>query len=167
MNWLTNLARREDRARLAALRRGVGRRIGDAPEVDRIVLSALPAGIPRWAIDDYWLCATLFALAPEVRRDLSFPRALRHLASADSGAAPGLGRRVQAVLSAPREDLARPLQGLVLRAGRGGQAWDWTGLLRDIRHWDHPERFVQRRWAIDFWGPTEDEDPIDNKPTEA
>jgi hypothetical protein len=24
-------------------------------------------------------------------------------------------------------------------------------LLRDIRNWDHPDRFVQKNWANAFW----------------
>jgi CRISPR system Cascade subunit CasB len=28
---------------------------------------------------------------------------------------------------------------------------DWAGLLTDLESWEHPDRFVQRRWARDFF----------------
>ena len=29
---------------------------------------------------------------------------------------------------------------------------NWHQLMRDINHWNHPDRFVQHNWANAFWG---------------
>ena len=28
---------------------------------------------------------------------------------------------------------------------------NWHQLIRDVNYWDHPKRFVQRRWASAYW----------------
>lgn len=62
-----------NRAALAALRRGLGKAIGEASEMYPYVVPALPRGIEEWAESCYYLVAALFGSYPR-----SWPRDARH-----------------------------------------------------------------------------------------
>ncbi|MEI7990092.1 MAG: type I-E CRISPR-associated protein Cse2/CasB, partial [Chloroflexota bacterium] len=50
------------------------------------------------------------------------------------------------------EDLYFYLRQIMSILKSKGIPINWSQLLRDIGYWDHPNRFVQRRWAASFWG---------------
>src|SRR2546421_8742005 len=60
---LEKLYETEDRAALAALRRGLGKRAGEASEMHRYVLPYL-RGVPEWQEESYYLVAAFFGLYP-------------------------------------------------------------------------------------------------------
>jgi CRISPR type I-E-associated protein CasB/Cse2 len=79
------------------------------------------------------------------------PRATDHA----EGPTP-LDRRMQRLISTPREDLARELRHLFALLAKGAPNHapgkvDVSAFVRDLAWWDHPERIVQRRWAYQFW----------------
>lgn len=159
---LYHLAAEEDRAALAALRRGLGKPPGAVAEMARHVVPFLPG---HTALDaDYYLIASLFGLHPLPWHGPDAPwlanlgAALRRLAPnpADPGAA-GVERRFVALLNADRVDLAVHLRHAVALLRAHDQAVDWARLLRDLRDWDRPDRRVQGSWARSFW--TADREP--------
>src|SRR5688572_29901113 len=61
-NALQELVTREDRATLAALRRGLGKDPGEVPEMHPFVLRWMPESVERWREDHWYLVASLFAV---------------------------------------------------------------------------------------------------------
>lgn len=63
----------------------------------------------------------------------------------------GLDRRFERLLDADRHQLPFLLRREVqIACGEGGRI-DWAQLLQDVRQWEHPDRFVQRNWARDYF----------------
>lgn len=165
--YLSGLAQREDRAALAALRRGLGKPAGTAPEMYPYIVPWLSPSASRWEEDAVYLVASLFALHP-----LSWPEG-------DSGArsfgssfgrlarltgSEGPERRFVALLGCPSEGLPDHLRQAVGLLKSKLVPVHWAQLLRDIRNWSSERRTVQRRWARDFWGTPapEDADLVDS-----
>lgn len=143
---LENLREKDDRAALARLRRGIGRRMG-APEMYPYVVPFLPDS--TWKQGLYFLVASLFALHPApARRGTSMGEVFRAM----KGESDSIERRFVSLLSADVEDIGGHLRHAVSLAKSRGIAIDYHRLLSDLLSWDHDERFVQLRWARDFWG---------------
>lgn len=166
VNDLLALVAREDRATLAALRRGLGKQPGTAGEMFPFVIPRLPplngGGRPDggwpWSHACCFIVATLFASHPEnlehgERWQRNFGASVRRLKSAVGEGAQGPERRFVALLNAEVEDVddyLRPMVGL-LRAH--AIPVDWEQLLTDLVNWGSPSRWVQTRWAKSFWQP--------------
>jgi len=164
--YLVDLAGK-DRGALAALRRGLGREPGEVAEVHPYVVPWLPKGARRDVEDAYYLVASLFASHPmhwhrtEEGGRHTFGASLERLAR-QSGSA-GVEPRLIAILNSPREDLPNRLRQAVGLLKTHEIPVDWARLLKDLRHWDSDQRWVQRNWAADFWGarapePTDEND---------
>lgn len=150
-NYLRQLAERDDRAALAALRRGVGKPPGAVAEMNRYVVPWLPTS--PWADDAYYQVAALFALHGESwRGERDRWRSNLGASFARLGDDAGAERRFVALLNAHRDDLMAHVRRAVTLLRARDVAVDWGQLLRDILAWDHPERWVQRRWARAYWG---------------
>jgi CRISPR system Cascade subunit CasB len=139
---------RLDAAGRARLKRNAGRGLTEARDVYGLFYGLLPAGLEGWAVERYFLVATLFPLADGGGRgSLGHSlRAIRHDANRK-----GLDRRVEHLLDADREQLPFRLRQALhyLRSQRGHVAW--PVLLTDLMQWDHPGRRTQRRWAEDYF----------------
>lgn len=153
---------RRDRALIAQLRRAAGRPFGDDPEAARALFSALPsdAHIRDRELDDLHLVATLFAVHPPERGQAMPERrtlgATLSLIARDAASA--AQRQIDSLLVADREDLGWHLRRSAALARSHDVAIDYGRLWRDVRGWSHPDRWVQRRWAADFYStPSEQE----------
>jgi CRISPR system Cascade subunit CasB len=166
---LAKLARDEDRAALAKLRRGLGKRLGSAPERDGWVIARLPPSLSLDALESYCLVASLFALHPASGGAESLASSFAEWHEHDRlqlGKAPGerldnIDRRFASLLNSDAEDLPGRLRHAVALLRSHEIAINWAQLLRDIRRWDHPDRVVQRRWSRHFWagGPGDRKTP--------
>ena len=148
--YLQGIARRNDRGALAALRRGLGRNDGAAPEVFPHVAPYVPSGDNREGRDwPYYLTATLFALHPKAGAQGDLGWTCRQLGAHDSAV-----KRFQALLASDPSQLPARLRQVVSLAAahKHGVPIDWARLLRHLRHWDHPDGWVQRQWARSYWG---------------
>lgn len=157
---LESLVRREDRGALAALRRGLGKPPGEAPEMFPYVESACdraesPSGAPREA----YVVASLFALHQRHHREPTgrhggLGRSIRSLRRVDGEEDQGVVRRFAALLDAGGEALPEHLRHLValLKSRRPEATIDYLQLFYDLRDWDRPDHRVQKRWAAEFWG---------------
>lgn len=138
----------------ARLRRNAGRTLAEAHDVHRVFYQALPYDVSEWQHEDYFLVATLFPLAPHRVGAGSLGITMRRvrLGGGQSGErANSLDRRFQTLIDSDREQLPFRLRQAVRLAAAAEQSIDWTELLRDVRAWEHTERFVQLRWARDFY----------------
>lgn len=157
---LKDLADREDRGALAALRRGLGKPPGTAPEMFRHVIP-WTSHLTSAEEDRFFLVASLFALHPVTCTKGNMGEAFRRIRIAAGGGdvADSLEKRFVALLNAHREDLPNHLRHAVALAQSHSIPVNWAQLIRDLDYWDHPDRLVQRDWARQYWGRTRAEEP--------
>lgn len=115
----------------------------------------------------YFLVAALFAVHPCRAEGGNMGHTCAELRSHRKGA--GVEGRFARVLGARDSDLWRHLLALVVLAREAGVPVDWARLAADLRHWDHPRRYVQMDWARAFWAaeakaiPLASGRPVDNR----
>lgn len=144
---LERLRDRDDRAALARLRRGLGKRLG-TPQMYPYVIPWV--GQERFHIERGILVASLFALHPAAApRGRSMGIVFRHML--DGNNQDSLERRFSALLSASTEDVGGHLRHAVSLAKSKDIHVDYDRLLKDLYGWSHPDRYVQLNWARDFW----------------
>jgi CRISPR system Cascade subunit CasB len=146
----------EDRGALAALRRGLGQKPGLAPEMYPYVIPRLPAHLNTYQESAYFLTASLFAFHPQ---STQYGNLGAHLAATITNEAnrPPVERRFIALLSAHTDDLGKLLRHTISYLKSKEQPVNWRQLLLDLLAWDHPDRYVQKKWARAFWGRQESE----------
>lgn len=161
---LNERERQEDRAALAALRRGLGKTAGAVAETHQYIAPWLPNAENQYAPwvqadqDAYYLIGSLFALHPKQdawseqrdSRSMNLGWSFRRLSEAnDSGS---IEKRFAALLNSHRDYLATHLQGAVSLLKAHETPVNWAQLLVDIQDWDDDGRTVQRGWAQAYWG---------------
>ena len=147
VTFLENLRDRDDRAALAKLRRGLGKRLG-VPDMYPYVVRFLPEA--PWKQEIYFLITALFAFHPEPgpwnRSMGAVFRAIQGQESTDS-----IEKRFVRLLEADSEDVGFHLKQAVSLAKAKGIGVSFHRLMSDLLNWNHEDRFVQMAWARDFW----------------
>jgi len=164
VSWLLELAKREDRGRLAALRRGLLLEPSQFYELYRVVPPQFLEGMGREEIERRLAVAILFATHPSAfvpataedpRRNLG--DSLRQLAvkrsagNAEDPLPEPLKRRMDALLSAHPADLFDHLRQVIRMLKSAEVPVDWDKLLWDLRDWDRDDRRVQWQWSRSFF----------------
>jgi CRISPR system Cascade subunit CasB len=147
---LQTLAAR-DSAVVATLRRSLSFDPGTFPAVYPM-LEPFMAGASERARGHAYLVAGLWALAARRSSGPSVPlsEAVRRVARQTGSSS--VESRFTAVLDADEDELPWRLRQIVSLTTASGIALDWSQLLKDLLGWDHPDRYVQRRWAREYWG---------------
>ncbi|MBI4336996.1 MAG: type I-E CRISPR-associated protein Cse2/CasB [Chloroflexi bacterium] len=165
---LEQLVAKQDRGALAALRRGLGKQPGEAPEMYPYVVRWAQGGRP-WQERVYYLVASLFAWHQgswhgdaSKHEVTNLGASFARLAPQGAENRPGVERRFVALLNCHRDDLPNHLRHAVglLKSKGIPLPIDWAQLLHDIQGWDSEHRWVQLAWARAFWGqaaPTSEE----------
>jgi len=150
---------RDDRAALAALRRGLGQPPGTVADMYRYVVPWLPDDAPPWREAAYYLIAALFAYHPKGGGTGNMGR---HLARArdPQGDNTAIERRFTALLAAHPDDLNTYLRQAVSFLKSKEVPVNWHQLLSDVLAWGNPDRYIQKQWASAFWGRPTEETPI-------
>ena len=144
---LEKLRDRDDRAALARLRRGLGKRLG-TPQMYPYVIPWV--GKERSKIECGILVASLFALHPDpAPRGRSMGSVFRQML--DGNNQDSLERRFSALLSSSVQDVGGHLRHAVSLAKSKDVHVDYDKLFKDLQGWSHPDRYVQLNWARDFW----------------
>lgn len=166
IGWLRHLAERQDRGRLAALRRGLLLEPHQFYELYRVVPAQFLEGVSRAEVQRRLAIAILFASHPQSFSDeelAEHPRnlgeSLRRLAVAQAGGAidpaegppEALKRRFDALLAAHVDELFDHLRQIIRLLKSRDIPVDWAQLLRDLRDWDNEGRPVQWRWSRSFY----------------
>ena len=147
IRYLKSLVEKDDRAALAALRRGLGKPPGTEPEMYRYIVPLLPENPPPWQEKAFYLIASLFASHPvsAAKGNLG-----NHLAQArGENNADALERRFTALLSAHPDDLPNYLRQTISLLKSKDVPVNWDQLLNDVMWWNDNTR---KRWATSFWG---------------
>jgi len=146
IQFLERLSTSRNRRALAELKRSLAFAPGAYwpayPYVEPFV-----SGLDGWSREAHYVVAGLFAVHPMVVAERTLARAL-----GDKFRTKGVGSleaRFLALLDSDRDQIGDRLRrAVVLVADRG---LDWAQLLRDLVRWFHPLRFVQERWAREFY----------------
>lgn len=158
---------------LAALRRGLGKEPGEAPEMFPYLVP-WTAELNERTQETYYLVASLFGMHPatwprhtdegiwdEWRRN--FGASMRWAAASDAGPegsetgrrrVSGTERRFVGVLNSSRDELPERLRQAVSLCRSRDVPVDWAVLVHDLLRWDSPRRSTQRSWARAFWSDT-------------
>lgn len=159
VEYLERLRDRDDRAAMAKLRRGLGKRMG-TPDMYPYVVNFLPK--IRWMQEHCFLIASLFALypdrAPEGRTMGGVFNAIQRISATDS-----IEKRFIRLLETDRDDMANHLKQTVSLAKSKGVAIDYHRLIADLTHWNHEDRFVQLAWAKDYWSTKQETQDTDTQ----
>lgn len=137
----------EDRAMLAELRRGLGRAPGETPGMFPYLVPFVRASYEE---DNLYLIASLFALHP-VSTDSGNMGSHLHQYVQTVGDGTATERRFVQLLNLHRDSLASPLRQHISMLKAKDIPVNWHQLLHDLTHWGHDARFVQKRWASQFW----------------
>lgn len=142
---------RDDRAALAALRRGLGQPPGTVASMYPYVVPRLPADASRRVEEAYYLVAALFAYHPA---EGGVGNMGHHFARARDPQSDNtaIERRFTALLSAHPEDLDFYLRQAVSFLKSKEVPINWHQLFDDLRRWGYENRPVQKAWARAFWG---------------
>ena len=154
VTYLETLA--DDRAALAALRRGLGQPPGTVPDMHRYVIQRLPdfAYPGSWTEQVYYLIAALYALHPESAAEGNLGNHFARTLDPNPDYNTAVERRFTALLTAHPEDLPFYLrQAISFLRSKDEVAVNWHQLMWDVLKWDDPDRApqVQKRWAAQFW----------------
>lgn len=147
---LEKLYHDKDRAALAKLRRGLGKKNG-TPDMCKYVVPYIPEETKSYHVDRYFLIASLFALHPEPAiHGTSMGKVFRDM----MGTSESIEKRFENLLAVDAEDLAGHLRQAVSLAKSKNIRVDFHRLFYDIdiRNWNRQDRLVQLQWARDFWG---------------
>lgn len=167
---LDDLKDRDDRGALAALRRGLGKPPGTAPEMFRYVVPFV-SHLPVRDQDPFFLVAALFASHPEATSEGNMGDTM-HRVAMSRGDAESTERRFVALLNAHGDDLPGHLRHAIGLAAGAQVPVNYAQLIRDLNSWDDERRIVQRQWAASFWkrearqqeeGPTPDDAAVANE----
>ena len=136
---------------------GLGQPPGTVAEMFRYVEPFLPEKRSAAQENAHYLVASLFALNPVTAPSGNMGT---HLArTRKEGGEDALERRFTALLSAHPEDLPVYLRQAVSFLKSKDEPINWDQLFKDLLYWDHPDKFVQKKWASAFWGRTAGKNP--------
>ncbi len=149
IKYLENLSRLQDRAALANLRRGLGRKPGAAMEMYPYLGQFLPTERNTRYDNAVFIVAALFAYysdAPKTSGNLG--ASLRRLKDESDS----IEKRFVALLNAEPDELPNYLRQIIGLLKSKAVAVNWEQLFDDVRQWNSDNRYVQTRWARSFWG---------------
>lgn len=143
------------RGDLARLKRNAGETIASSRNVlDVFYRLTGGLGIPRWSEEIYFLVATLYALHPSESGDSSFGETMQLVRRRSSTSVDERFKRLLEceVVSPDNDELAFKLRQAVGLAKAKQVAVSWPLLIDDLCGWGHENRWVQRKWARQYYG---------------
>lgn len=148
IRYLYELAKKDDRGALAALRRGAGKAPGTEPATFPYVVpflaNRMDSSYHSWP---EFCVASLFALNPRARAEgEGFGTTFRRLKENESR-----DLRFRALLNARESELPKLLRHAIRQLAADETSVDWETLLNDLRRWKSTAKHVQRRWAQQYW----------------
>jgi CRISPR system Cascade subunit CasB len=156
VTYLQSLTEREDRAALAALRRGLGQPPGEVAEMHPYIIPRLPENIRSgsWQEATYYLIASLYALHPASAASGNLGRHFADTLDPNPDYNAAIERRFTALLTAHPADLPFYLRQAISYLKSKDRAINWHRLMRDVNAWHNPDwrPDIQKRWANQFWG---------------
>lgn len=147
---------KQDNGANAALKRALTGEARHLRAVYPVVLYPLEQQGIHYNQDEWIFVACLFAYYPQtIRTDdkRNFGHSARGLAGESSSG--GADRRFRALLDTSVVDLRSPLAAMVRLMKSKGIAINYPKLIVDLSSWEHPDQYVQDKWARAFWGASD------------
>jgi CRISPR system Cascade subunit CasB len=141
---------KDDRGKMAALRRGLGMPPGTSASMYPVVAVRLPRDCPKHLEERYYLIASLFGLHPFSDDQGNIGDHMRQASGEKISEA--VEHRFTRLLATHWEDLPNELRRIISFLKSKDVKVNWHQLISDLQYWGHPDHFVQRRWANAFWG---------------
>jgi CRISPR system Cascade subunit CasB len=154
--FITAIAKRidKDTSAKAIMKRALS---GDDRHLRHTYLLVLPLLRGVWEPQQaLWIfVASLYAHYPQSVRlePKNFGHSCRGLHNATSSG--GTERRFRALLDLSLVDIEKPVTALVRQMKSKDIAIDYPLLLADLCQWEHPDQYIQDRWARTFWSASE------------
>jgi CRISPR system Cascade subunit CasB len=149
IRYLKSLEKRQDRAGLARLRRGLGKPPKTAMEMFPYLGQFLSHDSkPRYE-NAVFIVAALFAYYPGAQSNVGNLGASLRKMKDDSDS---IEKRFVALLNAEAEDLPYYLRQIIGLLKSKEIAVNWERLFKDVQNWNSDKRIVQQKWAEQFWG---------------
>jgi CRISPR system Cascade subunit CasB len=168
IKYLENLSRRQDRAALANLRRGLGKKPGAAMEMYPYLGQFLPEQRSRRYDNAVFIVAALFAYYSDaLKMSGNLGASMRRLAGESDSKS--IEMRFVALLNAETDELPNYLRQIIGLLKSKGVAVNWEKLFKDIQYWEADKDInrkyesVQTRWARSFWGNSDDKTEENNQ----
>lgn len=144
---LQRLSEREDRAALAILRRG----LRDQPELNfeaaKYVYPALPNNLYPANVKDAFLVAALYALHPLGGGQGNLGVSVSKI----TGNSANIEKRFLALVDSDKDSLPTKLRHMTTLLKANSVPIAWAQLLKDLSSWEHPDKWVQRKWVNEFY----------------
>ncbi len=155
IKYLISLKESENRAALAQLRRGLGKPPGSVPQTYPYVVPWIQ-GISETESKAFFLVSSLFAMHPETANDGTLGITFFSIWK-DAGQSPSIEKRFVQLLNSNVDELPGRLRHAVSLAASKKVPVNYAQLLSDLRYWNNENRWVQQKWAKQFWTPGQDE----------
>lgn len=147
--YLKGLEKRQDRAALANLRRGLGKPPKTAMEMYPYLGRFLSHETKHNYENAVFIIAALFAYYPDAAGNVgNLGASLRKLKDESDG----IEKRFVVLLNAEADDLPYYLRQIIGLLKSKEIAVNWEQLFKDVKNWSSDKRFVQQNWARSFWG---------------
>lgn len=145
--FLMKLVKDDNRAALAHLRRGLGKKPGTTMEMFPYISPFIQSSY-RNEENAYFLIASLVGLYPDAKQT---PSNLGVSLDSIEEKSPSIEKRFVALLNSDKEDLPNHLRHIISLLKSKEAPINWSQLLSDIKNWDDEKANVQRNWAKGFW----------------
>ena len=149
IRYLKSLEKRQDRAALAHLRRGLGKPPKSSMEMFPYLGQFLSHETKHNYENAVFIVAALFAYYPGAQSNIGNLGASVRKLKDDSDS---IEKRFVALLNAEAEDLPYYLRQIIGLLKSNDIAVNWERLFKDIQNWSGDKRYVQQKWAGQFWG---------------
>jgi len=153
IGYLVSLS--DNRAAMASLRRGLGKKPGSVPDMYPYVAIFINDDTPPWVESSFYLVAALFGRHPQNTSEGNMGSHFKSLLGPDSrDSAQAIERRFNNLLSCHTEELAFHMRQAIslLASSKRTVPVNYSQLMKDIWGWGHRDKYVQQRWARSFWG---------------
>lgn len=147
---LGELTANNNRAALATLRRSLSFPPGTWPGAFRYIESVPRLG-SGWGRQVAYLIAGLYALARGKEGSGDFGNAARRFQGTTDSKS--VERRFISIIEADADELPHRLRQMMTLLSSEGIVPDWNQLYVELRQWNHPEKYIQQRWASSFYAP--------------
>jgi CRISPR system Cascade subunit CasB len=153
----TLIQQRDDNGKMAALRRGLGRKPGEVAETSREIQCALAWDDPEVKEKEraYYLVGPLFGLYhDEITDEGNLGQHLRDLCEPGEEPPPSIERRFMALLTCDGDEFDDQLRQVIFLIKSKKVEVNWQRLLHDVRQWQRGEitrNRVRQEWSRSFW----------------
>lgn len=158
--YLESLKKKEDRASLAKLKRGLANPY-QAYDMLPVIGHIIPKQCNDWEFKIFMLSGCLYSLHQnhdDKRGNLGVT--LRKFKNTLDVGKDSFESRFAALLNSDAEDLHYRLIQIFRQISRDNFSIDYWQLIYDLLLWGHPEKYTQFNWAKQFWGYS----PKENNP---